>query len=66
MRQSKTSSQTKPAVLEIGKEKGSAEAASQRADAPSSWNTLEEGVPDSFKRLGTERVIVGLHQRLIA
>jgi len=40
--------ETKPAVVEIGKEPGSAEAASQRADAALSWNTLEGGVLDSF------------------
>jgi len=53
-------------VMEIGKERGSAEATSQRADAASSWNTLEGGVLDSFRRLGTERVTVGLHIRPIA
>src|ERR1700729_3631782 len=56
----------KPAVVEIGKERGSAEAASQRADAALSWNGLEGGVLGLFKRLGTERVIVGLHQKPIA
>jgi hypothetical protein len=49
--------ETKPAVVEIGgKERGSAEAASQRPAAAASWNTLEGGVLDSFRRLGTERV----------
>jgi hypothetical protein len=28
-------------MVEIGKERGSAEVAGQRADAASSWNTLE-------------------------
>jgi hypothetical protein len=55
-----------PAVVEIGKERGSAEAASQRADAALSWNTLEGGGLDSFSRLGTDRVAVGLHLRPIA
>jgi hypothetical protein len=44
----------------------STEVASQRANAASSWTTLEGGVLDSFKRLRTERVTVGLYQRLIA
>jgi hypothetical protein len=39
--------------MEIGRERGSAEAASQRADAALSWNALEGGVLDSFRRLGT-------------
>ena len=39
---------------------------SQRADAALSWNTLEGGVLDSFRRLRTERVTVGLRLRLIA
>jgi hypothetical protein len=47
--------------VEIGKEWGSVEAASQRASAASSWSTLEGGVLDSFKGFGTERVTVGLH-----
>jgi hypothetical protein len=38
----------KPAVVEIDKERGSAEAASQRANAALSWNMLEGGVLDSF------------------
>jgi hypothetical protein len=58
--------ETNPAMVEIGKERGSAEVAGQRADAASSWSTLEGGVQDSFKRLGTERVTVRLHRRLIA
>jgi hypothetical protein len=58
--------ETKPAVVEIGKERGSVEAASQRADAASSWNMLEGSVLDSFRRLRTERVIIGLPLRLIA
>jgi hypothetical protein len=47
--------ETKPAVVEIGRERGSAETASQRAGAALSWNTLEggRGVLDSFRRLGT-------------
>src|SRR5256885_820211 len=47
--------ETKPAVVEIGRERGSAEATSQRAGAALSWNTLEggEGVLDSLRRLGT-------------
>jgi len=49
--------------VEIGKERGSAEAASQRADAVLSWNTSEGGVLASFRRLGTERVAAGLHLR---
>ena len=55
-----------PAVVEIGKERGSAEAASQRADAALSWNTLEGGGLDSLRKLGTDRVAVGLHLRPIA
>jgi hypothetical protein len=64
--QSKTSPETKPAVVEISKEWGSAEAASQRANAALSWNELEGGVLGSFKRLGTEWVTVGLHQKPMA
>jgi hypothetical protein len=56
MCQSKTSSGTKPAVLGIGKERASAKAASQRADAESSWNMLEGGVLNSFRRLGRSRL----------
>ena len=56
MSRSKTSLETKPAVAEIGgKERGSGEAASQRADAAASWDTSEGGVLDSFRMLGTER-----------
>jgi hypothetical protein len=43
----------KSAVVEIGRERGSAEVASQRVDAAQSWNTLEGGVLDSLRRLGT-------------
>ena len=50
--------QNPPWWMEIGRERGSAEAASQRADAALSWNGLEGGVLGSFKRLGTERVAV--------
>jgi len=57
--------ETNPAVVEIGKEGGSAEVAGQRADAASSWNTWEGGIQGSFRRLGTERVTVKLHLRLI-
>jgi hypothetical protein len=65
MRRFKPSLETNPAV-EIGKERGSAGAASQRADAALSWNTLEGGVLDSFRRLGTDGVAFGLHVRPIA
>jgi hypothetical protein len=41
MRRLKPSPETNPAVVEIGK-RGSAKAASQRADAALPWNTLEE------------------------
>jgi hypothetical protein len=58
--------ETKPAVVEIGKERGSAEAASQYADAALSWKMLEGGILDSFRRVGTDRVIVGPHLRPIA
>jgi hypothetical protein len=47
---------TNPAVVKVGKERGSAEVAGQRADATSSWNTLKGGVQGSFRRLETERV----------
>src|SRR5271168_4943965 len=57
----KPSPEIKPAVVEIGRERGSAEAASQPADAALSWNTLEGGVLDSLRRLGTDRVAVRLH-----
>jgi hypothetical protein len=50
--------ETNPVVVEIGKERGSAEVAGQRADAASSWNTLKGGVQGSFRRLGTEQVTV--------
>jgi hypothetical protein len=66
MRRSKPSPETKPAVVEIGKERGSVEAASQRADAALSWNTSEGSGLDSFRRLGTDRVVVGLRLRQIA
>jgi hypothetical protein len=39
-------------MVEIGKERRSAEVAGQRAGAASSWNTLEGGVRESFRRLG--------------
>jgi hypothetical protein len=61
-----SSPEINPAVVEIGRERGSVGAASQRADAALSWITLEGGVLDSFRRLGTERVAVRLHVRLIA
>jgi hypothetical protein len=51
MRRSKPSPETKSAMVEIGEERGSAKAASQRANAALSWNMLEGGVLDSFRRL---------------
>jgi hypothetical protein len=51
MRRFKPSPETNPAVVEIGKERGSAEAASQRADAALSWNTLEGGVLEAAARV---------------
>ena len=36
--------ETNPAMVEIGEERGSVGVAGQRADAASSWNTLEGGV----------------------
>jgi len=66
MRRSKPSPRPKPAVVEVGIERGSAEVASQRADAALSWNTLEGGVLDSFRRLEMDRVAAGLHLRLMA
>jgi hypothetical protein len=66
MHRSKPSPRLKLAVMEIGKERGSAEAASQHADVALSWNTLEGGVLDSFRRLEMDRVAAELHLRPMA
>ena len=49
--------ETNPAVVEIGK-RGSAKAASQRADAALPWNTLEGDMLGSFRRLRTDLLAV--------